>query len=128
MRREVVLGYPVTNLARAVRVERRGVETGNSADPAFLSADASPEILATCPDAGDWPDPGDDRPPLFSLPHRLVLTPRFEMGFHVAQRFARNVVDEKVADDLISHPRECRYTKAQVVHDFDQHTPGTLLK
>src|SRR5438270_11347127 len=60
MRRKVILGDPIQNLTGAMRVELRGIEARNPADPAFLRAQSAPEIFAPDPDGGDGAEAGDD--------------------------------------------------------------------
>ena len=102
----MILRRPIENLASAVRVKRRGIESRDFPDAAFLRANSAPELLAPGPDASNRSDPGDHCASLFPVSHRPNSTLRFEVGFHMTQGFASDVMDEKIADNAIRYWRE----------------------
>src|SRR5581483_1278124 len=60
MRRKKFFRIPIRNLAAAMRVEDRRIETGDALDAASFRAQPAPEIFHAFADAGDRTDAGDD--------------------------------------------------------------------
>ena len=116
MRRKKIFRRPVTNFSSATRVKAARVESRDGNDATFFRANIVPEIFASASDASDRSEPGNDRAPAGAVARmfcRSSLSSAFQIRFHAAQGFVRDIMNEEIADDRFDDRRKRRDAKCR---------------